>query len=312
MRAENPLSASSPLIFADEPRTKNVIFPENSTPAFCGNSNIGKAHVKKQPLTTDITGKLILLGTGTSVGVPAIGCRCEVCQSDDPKNKRTRASAILGLPEGNLLIDTSPDLRSQLLREKIGIVHSVIYTHEHSDHIVGFDDLRLFQFYLGHSVPIYCRPKVEARLKSAFDYAFDDAPKTHKGAAPAVKLMDIPETGFKILGADIQPIPLKHGPKFDVLGFRIGNVAYCTDVSEIPESSWHLLQGLDTLVLDALRVDPHITHLSIAQAVEIAQQLEVKQTYFTHCACSVDYRKVNPDLPDGIEVGYDGLQIDLT
>ena len=120
-----------------------------------------KNKLKKEPLTTDITGQMILLGTGTSVGVPALGCRCDVCTSGDPRNNRSRASAILGLPEGNLLIDTSPDMRSQLLREKIGIVHSVVYTHEHSDHVMGFDDLRLFQFYLGHGVPIYCNETVE-------------------------------------------------------------------------------------------------------------------------------------------------------
>jgi phosphoribosyl 1,2-cyclic phosphate phosphodiesterase len=268
--------------------------------------------VKKQSKTTDISGKMILLGTGTSVGVPAIGCGCHVCQGGHPRNQRTRASAILGLPEGNLLIDTSPDLRQQLLREKIGIVHSVIYTHEHSDHVMGFDDLRLFQFYLGHPVPVYCNTKVESRLRKAFDYVFSGETQTHQGAAPAVNLIPIDREPIEVLGANVIPIPLKHGPKFDVLGFRIGNVAYCTDVSEIPESSWPLLEGLDTLVLDALRADPHVTHLSIEQAIDVAQRLQVKQTYFTHCACKLDYETVNPNLPAGIEVGYDGLQIDLT
>ena len=255
---------------------------------------------------------MILLGTGTSVGVPAIGCDCAVCQSDHPRNQRTRASAILGLPEGNLLIDTSPDLRTQLLREKIGVVHSVVYTHEHSDHVMGFDDLRLFQFYLGTPVPVYCNQGVEARLKKAFDYAFNDRPQTHTGAAPSVNIHLIDSLPIEILGATVTPIPLKHGPRFDVLGFRIGNVAYCTDVSEIPESSWPLLEGLDTLVLDALRHEPHITHLTIQQATEIAQKLGVQQTYFTHCACRLDYETVNGELPTGIEIGYDGLQIELT
>ena len=255
---------------------------------------------------------MILLGTGTSVGVPAIGCGCDVCQGGHPRNQRTRASAILGLPDGNLLIDTSPDLRLQLLREKIGIAHSVIYTHEHTDHVMGFDDLRLFQFYLGRAVPVYCNKQVERRLKSAFDYAFQDAEHTHVGAAPAVDLISIDTQPIEILGATVIPIPLKHGPKFDVLGFRVGNVAYCTDVSEIPESSWSLLEGLDTLVLDALRDEPHVTHFSIDQAVEVAQKLQVKQTYFTHCACRLDYEKVNPTLPSGINVGNDGLRIDLT
>ncbi len=269
------------------------------------------AKLKKDILTTDFTGEMILLGTGTSVGVPALGCKCDVCQSSNPRNHRMRASAILGLPEGNLLIDTSPDLRSQLLREQIGIVHSVIYTHEHSDHVMGFDDLRLFQFYLGHPVPVYCNEQVEQRLKKSFDYAFADRPQTHQGAAPSVDLHRIDSEPLEILGATIIPIPLKHGPNFDVLGFRIGDVAYCTDVNEIPDTSWPLLQDLDVLILDALRPTPHVTHLSIEEAVEISLRLRPRQTYFTHCSCHVDYEKTNASLPAGIEIGYDGLRINL-
>lgn len=270
-----------------------------------------------QPLTkpidtTDITGQMILLGTGTSVGVPAIGCLCAVCQSDHPRNKRLRASAILGLPDGNLLIDTSPDLRTQLLREKIGIAHAVIFTHEHSDHVMGFDDLRLFQFYLGHAVPVYCTSVVQHRLRKAFDYAFSDNEPTHPGAAPAIELRPLGTEPLTILGATVTPIPLQHGPHFDVLGFRVGNVAYCTDVSSIPPGSMDLLRDLDVLILDALRPTPHITHLSIDQAVEICQELRPRQTYFTHCSCSVDYETVNAYLPDGIEVGYDRLRVALS
>ncbi len=262
--------------------------------------------------TTDITGEMILLGTGTSVGVPAIGCGCPVCLSHDPKNQRTRASAILGLPQGNLLIDTSPDLRQQLLRERLGIVHAVAYTHEHSDHVMGFDDLRLFQFYLGHPVPIYCQPVVRRRIESAFDYAFTGIEPTHAGAVPAVDIHEIGTEPFDVLGETLIPIPLKHGPRFDVLGFRIGRVAYCTDVSEIPESSWPLLENLDILILDALRPTPHPTHLSLDEAVAIAQRLQPRKTYFTHCSCHVDYATVNASLPPGIEVGFDGLRIPLS
>ena len=267
--------------------------------------------MKKQPYTIDISGKLILLGTGTSVGVPALGCGCSVCTGGKAKNNRTRASAILGLPEGNLLIDTSPDLRTQLLREGIGSVDSVIYTHEHTDHVMGFDDLRLFQFYLDHPVPIYCAKAVEDRLRKAFDYAFDERPATHRGAAPSVDIHRVETESVEILGAKVTPIPLKHGPRFNVLGFRVGDVAYCTDTSEIPPESWPLLQGLDTLVLDGLRYEPHVTHFSIGQAVDVAQRLGAKRTYFTHCACRMDYDQVNADLPDGIELSYDGLQIEL-
>lgn len=270
-----------------------------------------KTPIKKQPRTVDITGQLILLGTGTSVGVPAIGCSCEVCTGGHPKNNRTRSSAILGLPEGNLLIDTSPDLRHQLLREGIGIVHSVAYTHEHTDHIMGFDDLRLFQFYLGHAVPIYCNEKVEERLRCSFDYAFSNQETTHVGATPSVDLHRIDVEPFQVLGTTVTPIPLKHGPKFEVLGFRVGNIAYCTDTSEIPEASWKHLEGVETLILDALRPEPHPTHFSIDQAIVVAQRIGARQTYFTHCACKVDYDSVNASLPEGIQVGFDGLRVPI-
>jgi phosphoribosyl 1,2-cyclic phosphate phosphodiesterase len=283
---------------------------QSSSPAV--RSVDAKTHLKKQPQTIEFKGQMILLGTGTSVGVPAIGCGCRVCRSNHPRNMRSRSSAILGLPEGNLLIDTSPDLRQQLLREGIGIVHAVAYTHEHSDHLFGFDDLRLFQFYLGHPVPIYCTPQVEARLRSAFEYAFSDQEPTHVGAAPAVNVQTIGTAPFQVLGAEVLPVPLKHGPNFEVLGFRVGNVAYCTDVSEIPDKSMKLLMGLDALVLDALRPEPHITHLCIDQAIAIAMSLRPRQTYFTHCSCQVDYDELNAILPDNIAVGYDGLRIQLT
>ena len=266
----------------------------------------------KSPLTSDIKGKLILLGTGTSVGVPALGCSCAVCQSENPKNKRTRAGAILGLPEGNLLIDTGPDLRLQLLREKLGIVHAVVYTHEHSDHIVGMDDLRLFQFYLGHAVPAYCNEVVKLRLHKAFDYAFTEKEQTHVGAVPAIDLRPIDFGGMKILGSKVIPIELEHGPQFQTLGFRIGNVAYCTDVSGIPPHSMDRLKGLDTLILGALRPDPHPTHFSIDEAIAVAQELQAKKTYFTHMSCRVEYEAVKAYLPDNIEPGYDGLRVELS
>ncbi len=274
-------------------------------------TTVAKAKPIKQPCTIDFTGQMIVLGCGTSVGVPAIGCGCEVCRSDHPRNKRTRCSVILGLPDGNLLIDTSPDLRWQLIREGIGMVDAVAFTHEHSDHVMGFDDLRLFQFYLGHPVPIYCNEIVRRRLKSAFSYVFEDEDHTHVGAVPAVAINPI-NGPFHTLGAQVQPIPLNHGPKFDVLGFRVGNVAYCTDVKEIPLDSKPLLQDLDVLILSALRPKPHPTHMNIEEAVAAAQELGPKQTYFTHCSCHVDYQKVMATLPDGIELAYDGLRIELT
>lgn len=266
----------------------------------------------KPPYTTDIRRQLILLGTGTSVGVPAIGCGCEVCTSDDQRNNRTRCSVILGLPEGNLLIDTPPDLRTQLLREKIGIVDSVVFTHEHADHIFGLDDLRLFQFYLGHSVPIFCQKPVEQRIRQSFDYAFRDEEATHPGATPQIHFHSINDKPFDILGSTIIPIPLKHGPRFDVLGFRIGNIAYCTDTNHIPEASESLLQDLDVLILDALRPRPHATHFSLDEAIATAQRLKPKQTYFTHVSHELEHRATNASLPKGMKLAHDGLRLELT
>lgn len=268
--------------------------------------------LKKYPHTVDITGQMILLGTGTSVGVPSLGCGCPVCTGGHPKNQRTRCSAIVGLPEGNLLIDTAPDLRHQLIREGIGVVHAVVYTHEHADHIFGLDDLRLFQFYLGHPVPLYCEPGVESRLRHSFDYAFSDKKHTHSGAVPSLQFHTIGHKPFEVLGQTVIPIPLKHGPRFDVFGFRIGNVAYCTDVKTIPDDSWELLQGLDVLVLDALRPQPHPTHMHLEQSIEVAKRLAPRQTYFTHCSCFLDFESTNRILPDQIRLSHDGLRIPLT
>jgi phosphoribosyl 1,2-cyclic phosphate phosphodiesterase len=257
----------------------------------------------------DISNQLVVLGSGTSVGVPMIGCGCRVCTSPNPRDRRTRCSVVVGLPEGNLLIDTSPDLRHQLLREQIGIIHAVVYTHEHADHIFGLDDLRLFQFYLGRPVPMFCEEAVELRIRKAFDYAFDDGEPTHSGAAPKLDVQRIGTEPFQVLGETITPIRLKHGPRFDVLGFRIRDVAYCTDTNAIPDESWPLLQGLDVLILDALRPRNHITHFSLPEAIEVAHALRARRTYFTHLAHDLLHEETNQSLPSAMQLAYDGLTI---
>jgi phosphoribosyl 1,2-cyclic phosphate phosphodiesterase len=255
---------------------------------------------------------MILLGTGTSVGVPAIGCGCPVCTSNNPRNSRLRASALVGLPGGNLLIDTSPDLRQQLLREGVGIVHAVAYTHGHADHLYGLDDLRLMQFYLGGPVPLYCEPIVERRIRQSYDYAFRDASKSHVGAVPQLVLKTIGLEPFEVLGERITPLRLLHGPEFDVLGFRIGNVAYCTDVKSIPAESWPRLEGLDVLILDALRETPSATHLTLDEAVAVAERLRPRQTLFTHIAHDLDHDITNRRLPPHMQLAYDGQRIPLS
>lgn len=265
----------------------------------------------RTPATKDILGQFILLGTGTSVGVPTLGCGCEVCSSAHPRNQRTRCAAILGLPEGNLLIDTPPDLRFQLLREGIGVVHSVLFTHAHADHIFGLDDLRLFPFFLGHPVPLYAEPEVERVIRQVFSYAFDERPVTHEGAIPQLAFHSINEASFRALGTDITPVRLEHGPRFQVLGFRIGDLAYCTDASAVPEASMEKLRNLDVLVLGALRDRPHPTHLSLSQAIAIAEELKPRRTIFTHVSHNLDYEKTNARLPQGMELAYDGMRVGL-
>ena len=260
--------------------------------------------------TTDITGELIVLGSGTSVGVPSVGCGCPVCTSDDPRNRRLRSSVILGLPEGNLLIDTAPDLRTQLLREKIGIVHAVAFTHSHADHLFGLDDVRLFPLYLGHPMPLYCRADVENQIRRSFDYAFTGLEPTHVGSVPQLSFVRIDDVPFEVLGMRVIPIPLIHG-RFNVLGFRVGNVAYCTDTNGIPAASWPLLTGLDTLILDALRPRPHPTHFSLDEAIEAARRIGARQTYFTHVAHDLDHAETEASLPPGMALAYDGLRVPL-
>ncbi|HVX12520.1 MAG TPA: MBL fold metallo-hydrolase [Pirellulales bacterium] len=261
--------------------------------------------------TSDIRGQLVFLGTGTSVGVPVVGCACGTCRSPDPRNRRLRCGLALGLPEGNLLIDTPTDLRTQLLREQIGLVHAVLYTHEHADHLFGLDDLRLFPFYLGHRLPMFCEEPVEARIRRSFDYAFEgEVDPMHPGAVPQLTITRITTAPFSLLGAHVTPIRLRHG-RFQVLGFRFGNVAYCTDTNGIPDESWPLLEGLDLLILDALRPRPHATHFSLQEAIDVAQRVGAKRTLFTHLSHELEHAATAAALPPGMDLAYDGLKIPL-
>ncbi|TWU65353.1 Phosphoribosyl 1,2-cyclic phosphodiesterase [Crateriforma conspicua] len=255
--------------------------------------------------------EVVFLGTGTSVGVPAIGCDCPVCRSSDPKNKRTRCAIVFRLPDGDLLVDTPPDLRAQLLREDIGLIHAIMFTHEHADHLFGLDDVRLFPFRLHAPVPIYCQEQVDDRIRKSFDYAFSDREETHPGSKPRLELRRITHDPFEALGVPVTPIPMLHGPHFEVLGFRIGDFAYCTDTNGIPDASMELLRGLDTLVIGALRYKPHPTHFTVDQAIEVSRQLSPKRTLLTHIGHDLDHGPTNESLPPGIELAYDGLRVPL-
>jgi phosphoribosyl 1,2-cyclic phosphate phosphodiesterase len=248
------------------------------------------------------------LGTGTSVGVPMVGCDCTVCQSSDPRNSRYRCAVLIGTPQGNLLIDTPPELRLQLLRERVKLVHAVLFTHFHADHVFGLDDLRPIPRHLGGAVPLYCTLEVERMIRQSFAYAFQANPDLIKaGFIPQLAFHRITEEPFTVLGQRVVPVPLVHA-HFDVFGFRIDDVAYCTDVNEIPKDSWPLLEGLRVLVLDALRFKPHPGHFNIEEALAVIEGLRPAKTYLTHMAHDVDHEATNKLLPPGVELAYDGLK----
>lgn len=257
----------------------------------------------------DFPRSFVFLGTGTSMGVPVIGCECRVCRSADPRNRRTRPSALIRTPAGTILIDTTPELRLQLLREDVRRVHAILYTHFHVDHLYGLDDARVFPKYLGGPLPIYCTAEVEAVIREVFAYAFHpgnaDLPP---GFLPKLRFERIFTGGpFEVLGQRVVPIPLRHG-QFEVLGFRFDDVAYCTDVNRIPEESWELLAGLRVLVLDCLRDGPpHPTHFNLEGALEVVRKLRPGQTYLTHMSHEVDHETVSAKLPPGVTLAHDGL-----
>lgn len=263
------------------------------------------------PRTKNIAGQLIFLGTGTSHGVPTIGCGCDTCESRVPKNQRTRCAVVLGLPEGNLLVDTPPELRIQLLREQIGLIHAVAYTHAHADHLFGLDDLRIFPNYLGHELPIYCEPIVEQTIRQSFAYAFDPVNQSYPaGGVPQLVFRTIDGRPFEALGARIMPLRLVHG-RYDVLGFRIGDVAYCTDTKVIPAQSMALLEGLEVLILDCLRPEPHATHMNVEEALTTVERLRPRRTLLTHISHRLEHERTNSMLPPGVELAYDGLSVPL-
>lgn len=253
--------------------------------------------------------EMILLGTGTSHGVPIIGCHCPVCLSADPRNQRTRTGVAVHAPQGTFLIDTPPELRIQLLREKIEIAHAVVYTHSHADHLFGLDDLRLFGYRLNRPIPLYCEELVEQQIRAAYSYAFQATdPDLHHGAVPKLEIRRIDLQPFELLGVTVTPIRLIHG-KLPVLGFRVADVAFCTDVSYVPEESYPRLEGLDVLIIDALRDQPHATHFGIPQALEVIERVKPRRAYLTHVSHHLDYATTNARLPPGVELAYDGLRL---
>ncbi len=251
---------------------------------------------------------ITFLGTGTSQGVPVIGCPCAVCQSLDFRNKRFRASIHLEVMDQSIVIDTGPDFRMQMLREGIKKLDAVLFTHEHKDHTAGLDDIRPFNFYQQGDIPIFGRAAVLEQLQREYAYIFNE--KRYPGV-PQVDCVEIDHLPFQINGVGITPIPVLHY-KLPVLGFRIGDFSYITDANAIPEETYPLLEGSEILVLNALQKEAHISHFTLDEAINQALRIGAKKTYFTHISHRLGlHDEVEKELPEGIFLAYDGLKLSI-
>jgi phosphoribosyl 1,2-cyclic phosphate phosphodiesterase len=250
---------------------------------------------------------ITVLGSGTSMGVPTIGCNCRVCTSPDPHDRRTRPSVMLEYNGHVVLIDTTPDFREQAIRERITRLDAVLYTHSHADHILGLDDLRPLSFRREGGIPLYAHSHTIPTLTRMFQYIFENDYKF--GGIAKVKLNQI-NGAFELFGAEVQPIPIIHGEQ-EIHGYRIGSMAYLTDHSEIPEASMNMLRGLDVLFLDALRHRPHPTHSTVENSVRLTEELKPKQTFLTHICHDLPHEETNASLPPHVRLAHDGLKLEF-
>ncbi len=251
---------------------------------------------------------LTVLGSGTSMGVPTIGCDCTVCHSSDPKDKRTRPSVLIEYGGRSVIIDTTPDFREQAIRETIRKLDAVLYTHTHADHLLGIDDLRPLSFlHKPNRLPLYAHPDAAEFIRNMFGYIFDASYKF--GGLPQVELRPI-NGSVELFGARFDPVVLIHGDA-EIYGFRFGSAAYLTDHSEIPESSLAKLQGLDVLFLDALRYKPHPTHSTVENSLQTVERLKPNRAFFTHICHDLPHEKTNASLPENVKLSYDGMKLDF-
>ena len=249
---------------------------------------------------------LTFLGTGTSQGVPVIGCGCRVCSSTNPRDARLRTSVMLGLGEQRFVIDTGPDFRQQMLRERVQRLDGIVYTHEHKDHVAGMDDVRAFNYIQGKDVRLFATDRVEEALRREFHYAFDGDPYP---GVPRVSLHRIDLRPFRLGGATWWPLPLRHYA-LPVLGFRVGGLGYVTDANYLEEEAWERLEGVDTLVINALRRAPHPSHFTLDEALEVVERVGPRQAYLIHLSHQMGlHADLSAELPAGVACAYDGLQV---
>jgi phosphoribosyl 1,2-cyclic phosphate phosphodiesterase len=250
---------------------------------------------------------ITVLGSGTSSGVPTIGCNCAVCHSADPRDNRLRPSILIRHDSQNIVIDSTPDFRAQVLRAGIDSLDALVFTHAHADHIFGLDDVRPFNYRHKRNIPIYAHQPTFDVIRRVFEYVFDPRPRSTN--IPKLDVHIVGEEPFDVCGLTFEPIPLMHGDS-PIHGYRIGNVAYLTDHSHIPESSLQRLQGLDVLFLDALRHKPHPTHSTVEQSVVTARELRARRTFLTHICHDLPHAETEATLPEGVFLAFDGLTIE--
>ena len=252
--------------------------------------------------------KISFLGSGTSTGVPVVGCHCRVCTSTNPRNQRLRQSVLIEKDGKHILIDTSTDLRAQLLRHPVPWIDCVLFTHSHADHIMGLDDIRPFNFFHRRDIVGYANYWTDRAIRQAFGYIWADT--QIGGGKPRLDLRVV-DGPFEHEGIEIVPVPVTHG-EWTILGFRIGPFAYITDTNGIPEESRSLLAGVECLALDGLRLDPpHPTHYTIDQAIAVAGELGIPETWLIHLSHDVEHDEVEAKLPEGFHLAYDGLVLEL-
>jgi phosphoribosyl 1,2-cyclic phosphate phosphodiesterase len=252
--------------------------------------------------------RITVLGSGTSVGVPMIGCRCAVCHSDDPRDQRLRPSIHIQYGDKGVLIDTTPDFRYQALRSQIERVDAILFTHAHADHVMGLDDVRPFNYRQGGVIPVYGSDETIAALRLTFRYIFDE--RATESSRPRLVTHAFDGLPIDLFGLDFMPIRLNHG-KGTVYGFRFGNAAYLTDHSDIPQESVEMLNGLDVLFLDALRHKPHPTHSTVERSLQWVEKLAPKRAFFTHICHDLGHACTEERLPSHVRLAYDGLQLDV-
>lgn len=253
--------------------------------------------------------ELLFLGSGTSAGVPMIGCQCPVCRSTDPRDHRTRPSVVISYGQSRILVDTSPELRLQCISQDVNRIDAVVYTHAHADHIMGLDDVRRFNTIMNGPLDVWADSPTHAVLTRCFGYAFKSPDPDAQVYRPHL-VPRVIEGPFEIAGQTWQPIRLFHG-EAPILGFRVGRLAYCTDVSRIPDESWPLLRDLEILVLDGLQFREHPTHFSIPQALDAWRKTGAKRLYLTHIAHSVPHASASETLPASAFLAYDGLRLTI-